>query len=521
MKKEKLKKSWSKWLKVAKVLAVIYVVLVLGYIALNKDLTIWRAARKWTLPITPRNYLSNEYYDLKISLVADRVLNSYVGLIDFDGDGDLEILAASSSQEKLPIEILEMQENGNLALVTSKYIKNEGPGMYQPIGEVADYNGDGYDDIIIIDGGNGDRFHGGFIGGEPTIILSDGKGMWAHSEVLIDEIMRAKAALGLGDNEIDNGRALHAKSLAAGDIDNDGDIDIHIESGGGADGFDPFFLINQSSEIGELDFIVKTHMTHPEFLEQGAVYGLPLFESTWRFGSNMLYDFDGDGYSDWIKVQLRAGPLDLQQTSNYHQFIMNDKGVFRPEGIHKLPWPDWEDGYTYARDIAVGDVTGDDLPDIVIIQDRSNKIEPCCTGRYVQILENMGMVDSVPEFTDATNRLMPDQSATTGTREQELSNQAHSIEVQDFNGDGLNDIIMTLQLGYPVDEQSPLVYMNEGDGFSVVPKEVFTMGKRDFGFNPYSVDLNDDGLLDFIFMDEYWNKTIIYTTISKKAYLPD
>lgn len=467
----------------------------------------------------------NEYYVVNVAFEQDvLILNRYAGLIDFDGDGMKEIVMGGEGGYKQPIYIFKVMKDGTLNDVTTTYVKNSIPTMHMPIGEVADYNGDGYDDIFIADGGSGEGLvsgagSGGFLGGEPSLILSDGNGMWEHSEMITDEIWDIKNDPRLDANE-ETGRTLHAKGLASGDIDNDGDIDIQVESGGGADVLDPFFLINQTVETGGLDFVLKNHLINPEFLEHEAVWGYPRYSSTWRFGANELHDLNGDGYSDWIKAQLRAAPPS-QQTSNFHQFIMNDNGTFRQKDIVPMQRPDFEDGFSYSRAIALGDLTGDGLVDIVISQDRNNAFNPCCTGRYIQVHVNNGLKDGVPSFTDRTTELLGAQEATIPHLIDDIDNgnNAHDLEVTDFNGDGLNDIIMTSTLWYPTNEHSPLVYMNTGDSFIPVPPEVFTMGREDFGYNPYALHINDDGILDFVFSDITDGNTTIYTVISKKAYL--
>lgn len=467
----------------------------------------------------------NEYYQLITDIKIIGVVNRYAGKIDFDGDGYLDLIAGGEGGDKQDIHILKNNGDGTLTEITDSVVTNSIPKMYMPIGEVADYNGDGYDDIFIADGGSGEGAYnennsGGFLGGEPSLILSNADGTWTHSEIITDEIWDIKNDPRLDANEA-TGRTLHAKGLTSGDIDNDGDIDIQVESGGGADVLDPFFLVNQTVETGELDFVLINHLLNPEIIEHETVWGYPRYESTWRFGANELYDINNDGYADWIKAQLRATPPS-QQSSNFHQIVMNDAGIWKQENILPLERPNWEDGYSYSRAITVGDLNQDNLPDILISQDRNNKNEGCCTGRYIQALINKGSVDNEPQFEDQTSILLPDQSLTTPEFINGIDNgnNTHYMEITDFNGDGLNDILMLSTLWHATNENAPLVYMNTGTEFINVPTEIFTFDREDFGLNPYSLELNGDNLPDFIFSQNDGESTTFYTVISISPYLP-
>ena len=123
------------------------------------------------------------------------------------------------------------------------------------------------------------------------------------------------------------------------------------------------------------------------------------------------------------------------------------------------------------------------------------------TGRYVQILINRGG----RQFVDDTLARMGDQSATAAPRSplyapNLLRNQVYRVFAVDVDGDGTTDLAMNAAA--PIGWESPLVHLNDGTGlFRVMDPDIFTNRELFFGENSVPLDLNGDGVVDFVHSD--------------------
>ncbi|MYN68311.1 MAG: VCBS repeat-containing protein [Acidobacteria bacterium] len=358
-----------------------------------------------------------------------------------------------------------------------------------------DFNGDTRPDLAVFDAGvYVEDGVGGWdnYGNPPQLFLSSQDGALRPSEALADavrqehELRPSPRYSGLAD--------LHVKTAASGDIDGDGDIDLWVESSGGANVIG-HFMVNNGDGTFTLDPdrapYELLHNPQPEF---------------WRHVGNDLVDLDNDGDLDLALGQIRD--FDPTHINQFSIVLVNDGTGHYPERI-ELPHPAFYDGYTSVPSLTHFDVNDDGFQDLLLVHERNGDTQSDVlwhTGRYIQILINDGTASGVlrrrrpMSFVDETPTRMGDQSATTLERYMDgapLHNTADP-RMHDVDRDGCADLVMARSLGRVVTE-SPLVYRNNGSGqFQAMSPEPFAGSDRHFGTYAVPADVNGDTVIDFV-----------------------
>jgi len=408
----------------------------------------------------------------------------YVSVSDFNGDGVLDLLLGGNKNtpDKTPIFLVINNGDGTFRDATSDYIEGTLKAAF-PLGTTGDFSGDGRIDVAIFDAGHaelGQAPTGGFYGEEPHLLLNQSNGKWTVSSALADAALAAS---------LYNTAKLHAKAAIAGDIDNDGDLDIFVESGGGFENLAPHFMINNGDGTFTADF--SDARRHDRL-----IWGQTGF---WRYATHRLKDMDGDGYVDLVMGQLRR--INNQQDELASKVVYNDKtGRFKEENVINLPYPNWNDGWTYVKTIQITDLNGDGSPDLILGHERGNNdaLKNGNTGLYLQFLINTGK-----SFTDQTVIFMENQAQTTVETAYFGNNTSmpKKILLRDMNQDGFTDLVMA-QSSAPMGPHAPFMYLNDGaNKFSPFDSEKITEGATYFGEDAYPIDLNGDGLLDIVTVD--------------------
>ena len=349
-----------------------------------------------------------------------------------------------------------------------------------------DFNDDSRPDLAVFDGGVFVQDEVGGYGNPPQLFLSSQDGVLRASEALADAV-RYEHEL-RPDPRYSGPADLHVKTATSGDIDGDGDIDLWVESCGGANVCSHFMLNN-----GDGSFTVDLDRAPYELLHNPR----PEF---WRHVGNDLVDLDNDGDLDLVLGQTR----DLHPThiNEFSIVLVNDSTGHYPERI-ELPPPAFADGYTSVQALTHFDVNGDGFEDLLLVHQRNITVH---TGRYIEVLVNEGAASGVlrrrrpMSFVDETSTRMGDQSATTSERDSdgELLWNIADPKMHDVDRDGCPDLVMS-NIRRPVRTETPLVYRNDGRGrFRAMPPVPFAGSDRYFGTHAVPADVNGDGVIDFV-----------------------
>ena len=267
-------------------------------------------------------------------------------------------------------------------------------------------------------------------GNPPQLFLSDRNGQLRPSDALADAVRREHALR--PDPRYSGPADLHVKLATSGDIDGDGDIDLWVESTGGAN-VDSHFMVNN----GDGTFTLDDARAPNTLLHNPPEY--------WRHVGNDLVDLDNDGDLDLALGQLRH--FDPFQINGFSIVLLNDGTGHYPERI-ELPHPAFYDGYTSVQALTHFDVNGDGFQDLLLVHERMDNTLPDViyfTGRYIQVLVNRRGTS----FGDETLTWMGDQSATTPQRDTDgnpLHNRA-APKMHDVDRDGCVDLVMSRSNG--------------------------------------------------------------------------
>ena len=341
-----------------------------------------------------------------VSLSGTSFWATQIAVADFNGDGHQDILIARDAQDAqhtLPVTILLGDGKGGFTDGTSSIFEGDVPSTQYPRQIViADFNGDRRPDVFIADTGDD---HAPWPGYQNTLILS------APGGKLVD----ATANLPQVDD--------YTHSAAAADLNGDGATDLYIGNIYGANQVPPRILLNDGTgHFSEL----------PDALPAAQA---SLYQTTYT-GSTFA-DVNGDGHPDLV--------LSANTSTTESVVLLNDgTGQFTelPGGLPSKPFGTDAIGF----DPTTLDINRDGHPDLVISYTKGN---PFYVGRWIQVLINNG---------DGTFR------AETGSRMPQSDNSdpwAEWIQPRDLQHNGSTDFGLQANplLGGP-----PLLYLLDQNG---------------------------------------------------------
>lgn len=335
-----------------------------------------------------------------------------------------------------------------------------------------DFNGNGRHDLVVYDQGAYVDSESSGYGNPPQLYLSSDDGVLRPSDDLADGVkeQHEREPPHLPPAAPSD---LHLKMATTGDLDNDGDLDIWVESDGG-NNMKSHFAVNNGDGTFTLDIRNRaTDLVH---------HNSP--PTWWRYHEALFMDVDHDGDSDLVLGQLRD-PSRLDQSSI---ILVNDGTGYFPTRT-ELPHPEFNDGVTRVFGIARFDLNRDGADDMLMLHVR-NGLEGGWSGRFIQALLHA----SDGSFVDETSTWIPGDQSVTAIESINLG----GLAMHDVDLDGYLDLVVTRPRD-SVRPESPLVYRNNGSGqFSPLPAEHFVSGNESFGYQAMPIDANGDGAVDFV-----------------------
>nr|WP_294895419.1 VCBS repeat-containing protein [uncultured Pedobacter sp.] len=296
---------------------------------------------------------------------------------DFDKDGDLDIIAGASNTYGTTAVELEYYRNDVFGFKKDQSVFNNGaPKMLNARKAiVVDLDKNGWPDVVFA----GSGFDKSPYDGETIKVLMNYNGKFTTKDLNI-------------------GKGYFA-SVTAGDIDNDGDIDLFVTDNKSISRF----LINDGAGNFKEDLAI-----YP-----GELWGKPYFTSE-------LYDINNDGYLDLVT----GG----QEYNGAKTIILlgNASGNFMTSRMVTIPAIS---GFGVIIDIDFIDYDKDGKTDVLITRTGDGKLEQgYYKGYYLQLLKNSGST-----FDDVTKTVLKDNASTT-------ARWVNLIRVQDVDNDGDLDI---------------------------------------------------------------------------------
>ncbi|WP_296948890.1 FG-GAP-like repeat-containing protein [uncultured Massilia sp.] len=302
---------------------------------------------------------------------------------------------------------------------------------------VADFNGDGADDLYQLDFGDDAP---PFAGGIGSLYLSDGAGR------LVD----ASATL-VQRRDLSHGGS-------AGDVDGDGDIDLLVNTLDKGN----LLLLND----GRGHFVERNELLP----RPGTTLGNVVYQETSTFSG--MVDVDGDGYRDLI-----LGTWDGNLVGQGSKVLFNDgHGDFTRRAPVVLPASGLDK--EIVLEVEAIDLNGDAYPDLMLSVTNGGDNAVFYHTDYIQLLVN----DGSGHFRDETARRLPQD------RDSSQPGWLMSLSAVDFNHDGHPDILAE-SAGEPITSK---VYLNRGDGSFALDWE------SDPGGRAFAADVDGDGMSDVV-----------------------
>jgi Ca2+-binding RTX toxin-like protein len=440
--------------------------------------------------------MNNTYFDVKKSQVfnyQNKFSSSQWGVIavlDYNRDGKMDFLAhaihydQSKEDQSLPMLFMKGSGDGKFELDT-KFTSTNSPDVFEPRLVIDDFNSDGNKDIFVIDSGStlGGKY--AFKGAQSYIYFGTSNGNFNLQKI--------------------DGKKYYAKNASAIDVNNDGFLDIYVESGGESGNQEgtkrpPHFLINDGLGNFKEDLSrISISISFANWASDISDYYYQPIEKQGRenrYLGESFFDMNNDGFLDIVLPSMDH--TDVPERTS--KVVLNDtEGNFLTQNKIVLPEPNWNDGLLIGSDSTTGDIDNDGFADLIIGFTSFDY-----KGRYLQILKN----NNGQSFTDITNEALGSQTLEKsdvnyyGGNNSNIRFQYRSFQLVDFNKDGYLDIFIGgLEAISPI---APILYLNNGFG-KFVNTSLSSFGYNSYfsknGQSQFLIDANVDGRLDVGFID--------------------
>ena len=218
----------------------------------------------------------------------------------------------------------------------------------------ADFNGDGRNELVVYDHGAYVDSESSGYGNPPQLFVSCPDGVLRPFGVLADAV-RAQHLRQPPHLPPAAPSDLHLKMATTGDLENDGDIDIWVESDGGSN-MNSHFVVNNGD--GSFTIDIRNRATDPVHHNSPPTW--------WRYHEALFMDIDHDGDSDLVLGQLR----DPSRLDQFSIVLINDGRGYFPTRT-ELPHPTFNDGVTRVFGIARFDINRDGADDLFMLHVRN------------------------------------------------------------------------------------------------------------------------------------------------------
>jgi hypothetical protein len=344
----------------------------------------------------------------ELACAMDKAFEVHMAPGDFNGDGWVDIVLVRMDFPgftTFALDVLLNDRRGNLRLATQEVFGGPVPQAHGTAArtEVADFNGDGVDDLFIPDGGPDAP---PFPGGQNILLLS------APGGKLVDATSQLPQQPTVTHN------------AAAADVDRDGDVDLLLANTWtwNEPKIGPQILLND----GRGNFTIGQNRL--------PAYITDLQQTFWSCGK--FADVNGDGSPDLL----------LGDTGDYENdatvLLNNGAGVFATlyNGLPSKPWSKTDHLY----DFQPAYIDGDSHIDLFLAYTRYDY-----RGRYIQVCINRG--DGT--FREETARRLPQVD--------NYDDWIFDLMLRDMDLDGDQDLIAR---HWTDSDRNPLLYLNDGAG---------------------------------------------------------
>ena len=414
--------------------------------------------------------------DFSKSVESGHSLITPMGSGDFSGDGIPELVYG--------IQYSDLKKGSNIKLIFLTNTPDKGFSLFKPIMDIVpytqaprssvieDFNGDGINDIFIVDHGVDHKPYPGY---QNTLILSAPNGKFINATSNLPQILD------------------FTHGVTSGDVDSDGDIDLFVTQNGNNVNVPHYFLKNN----GKGRF---TKVPDGQLLDRGFSY---ISFKPGNKRSNFYFTPGLEFVDDDDKLDLILLSGKLQGDENNRIIFGSNSGFKKSDALELQPgrFGKKSAGYNYL----VTDIDNDGNNDILILHVTMPEGKNSNGGTDLQVL----IQEKNRKFVDKSNFYFPGIAFDYGT-------WGKSLNLIDINNDDKKDIVLTSphgiddpfaqQIGSQIKTSPPKVFIRQEDGsFRPLNNDLLTGGEKFTLAGIRPIDIDNDGDIEFV-VQKNWKK---------------
>jgi len=415
--------------------------------------------------------------DFSKSVESGHSLITPLGWGDFSGDGIPELVYG--------IQYSDLKKGSNIKPIFLTTASGKGFSLFKPIMDIvpyagaprssviADFNGDGVNDIFIADHGVD---YDPFPGHQNSLILSAPNSKFINATSNLPQILD------------------FTHGVTSGDVDSDGDIDLFVVQNGAPHKHVPHYFLRNNGKgrftkvpDGQLLDIDFSYLSWTSDLKRRNFYFTPGLEFV-----------DDDDKLDLI---LLSGKL---QGDENNRIIFGSNSGFKLKNAVELQpgrFGKKSAGYNYL----VTDIDNDGDNDILILHVTMPAGKNSNGGTDLQVL----IQKKNRKFVDKSNFYFPGITFDYGT-------WGKSLNLIDINNDDKKDIVLTSphgiddpfaqKIGSQIKTSPPKVFIRQEDGsFRPLNNDLLTGGEKFTLAGIRPIDIDNDGDIEFV-VQKNWKK---------------